>query len=137
MTRATRTILAFTVLAAASAAACSSDAEPDPLGSPALPSPDAAGPSLSPGQSIWVAVIAEGPDTDALRADLEAAQGAVGDYLADRVVMSEPSCYEGIGPEVEGPSIVAIQDAGEHGVHAMFLEITDVPLFYGPVTLAC
>lgn len=137
MTRATKMTVIAVVLAAASAAACSSDAESDPLGSPALPSSDVPGASLAPGQAIWVAVIAEGPDADALQRDLEAAQTAVGDYLADRVVISEPACYEGVGSDVEGPSVVAIQDAGEHGVHAMFLEVTDDPLFYGPVTLAC
>lgn len=33
--------------------------------------------------------------------------------------------------------VVAIQDTAEHGVHAMYEEITDAPPFYGPVTLAC
>jgi hypothetical protein len=137
MTPPTRTILALALLAAF-AASCSSDATPDdPLGSPALPSGGAAAASPTPGQQVWVAVLAEGPDEDALTADLEAAQQAVGDYLADRIVITEPSCFEGLDPAVEGPAIVAIRDTAEHGVHAMFLEVTDDPLFYGPVTLAC
>lgn len=137
MTSPIRTILTLGLLAAV-AASCSSDAaEGDSLGSPALPSEDASAASPTPGQEVWVAVLAEGPDEDALRADLDAAQQAVGDYLADRVVITEPSCLEGLGPAVEGPAIVAIRDTAEHGVHAMFLEITEDPLFYGPVTLAC
>jgi hypothetical protein len=134
MTRPFTTILALTLLAA-SAAGCSSDAS-DALGSPSLPAADQPATSITPGQSIWVAVLAEGPDADALAGDLEAAQTAVGDYLAERIVVTEPACYEGL-EGVEGPSIVAVQDTAEHGVHAMYLEVTDEPLFYGPVTLAC
>jgi len=136
MTRPTRTILTLTVLAAAFAAACSSEPV-EPLGSPSLPASFGAAASPTVGQRIWVAVLAEGADADALEGDLGSAQQAVGEYLAARIVITEPSCYEGLGPEVEGPSIVAIQDAAEHGVHAMFLEITDEPLFFGPVTLRC
>jgi len=119
-------------------AACSSGGS-DPLGSPAFPTSGAVQPdvSVTPGQSVWVAVLAEGADPDSLGADLGEARAAVGDYLAERVVVKEVSCYEGIAPEIAGPYVVAIQDAGEHGVHAMFLEITDDPAFYGPVTLAC
>lgn len=119
-------------------AACSSGGS-DPLGSPALPTSAAVQPdaSVTPGQSIWVAVLAEGADAASLEPDLEEARTAVGDYLAERVVTKEVSCYEGIDPEITGPYVVAIQDAAEHGVHAMFLEITDDPAFYGPVTLAC
>lgn len=135
-TLAVAAILAATVLSVAS---CGSDdgSSSDPLGSPALPSPGGDRASLSPGQAIWVAVLAEGSDAETLEQDLEAAQAAVGDYLAERVVISEASCYEDLGEDVTGPWVVAIQDTAEHGVHAMYLEFTDDPVFYGPVTLAC
>lgn len=134
MTPPTRTILALTLLTAW-AAACSSGAS-EPLGSPSLPPADAPAATLTPGQAIWVAVVAEGPDAEALAADLEAARAAVGDYLAERIVVTQPSCYEGI-EGVDAPAIVAVQDPAEHGVHAMYLEVTDDPLFYGPVTFRC
>jgi hypothetical protein len=101
-----------------------------------LPAADAPAATLTPGQAIWVAVVAQGPDADALAPDLEAAQAAVGEYLAERIVVTEPSCYEGI-EGVDAPAVVAVQDTAEHGVHAMYLEVTDDPLFYGPVTLRC
>lgn len=137
--RRTMTIATVAAAFAAATAACSSGetTSADPLGSPAMPSSGAPDASITPGQAIWVAVLAEGPDAQALEPDLASARQAVGDYLAERVVISEPACFEGIGSEVEGPAIVAIRDTAEHGVHAMFLEITDDPLFYGPVTLAC
>ena len=56
--------------------------------------------------------------------------------LAERIVITEPSCYEGI-EGVEAPMVVAVQDVAEHGVHAMYLEVTDDPLFYGPVVFRC
>jgi hypothetical protein len=135
-TIATAAILAAVVL---TVAACGADDEggSDPLGSPALPSPDGSSATLSPGQAIWVAVLAEGPDEGGLGTDLEGARAAVGDYLAERIVIREVSCYEGLDDAVEGPYVVAVQDTAEHGVHAMYLEVTDDPLFYGPVTLAC
>lgn len=134
MTPPTRTILALTLLAVW-AVACFSDAS-EPLGSPSLPAADAPVATLTPGQAIWVAVVAEGPDADAVAPDLEAAQAAVGEYLAERIVVTEPACYEGV-EDVDAPTIVAVQDTAEHGVHAMYLEVTDDPLFYGPVTLRC
>jgi hypothetical protein len=136
MTVSTRILLTVTA-AAILAAACSDDPTTDALGSPSLPASDDPTTSVTPGQSIWIAVLAEGPDADALEPDLEAARLAVGDYLAERIVITEPACYVGLGEEVSGPAIVAVQDVAEHGVHAMYLEITDDPLFYGPVTLGC
>lgn len=93
--------------------------------------------SVTPGQAIWVAVLATGDTADELDADLAAARRAVGDYLADRVVVKEASCYEGLPRKMDGTFVVAIQDSPEHGVHAMYEEITDTPPFYGPATLIC
>ena len=128
-------MVAVTLTLAVAAGACSSGTA-EPLGSPALPSSGVASASVTPGQSIWVAVVAEGPEADGLQADLDRARTALGDYLADRVVVKEASCYEGL-TGVTGPYVVAVQDVAEHGVHAMYLEITEDPAFYGPVTLAC
>jgi hypothetical protein len=94
-------------------------------------------PTVGPGDEIWVAVLAVADDPSVLDADLAAARRAVGDYLADRVVVKQASCFEGLPPDVVGGLVLAIQDRAEHGVHAMYEEITDSPAFYGPVTLAC
>lgn len=126
------------VLAASASTACSQDAPPTGLaGEPSLPDPAQPAASVTPGQAIWVAVLDRGGDAAALEEPLASAQGALGEYFADRVVVKEATCYEGLPPEMAGPFVLAIQDVAEHGVHALYLEITDAPPFYGPVTLAC
>lgn len=98
---------------------------------------EAAAASVTPGQSIWVAVLITANDAGRLDADLATARSAVGDYYADRVVVKDGSCYAGLPPEMEGKTVLAIQDEAEHGVHAMYEEFTDDPPFYGEVTLVC
>lgn len=107
------------------------DASTSAAGSPS------AGASVKPGDPIWVAILASADAAEPLDADLQEAQAAVGDYLAPRVVVKEASCYTGLPATFDGRYVVAIQDFAEHGVHAMYAEITDDPPFYGPVTLAC
>lgn len=125
---ASRTAISLALLL--SAAACSSE-------TPASGSPAIASETVTPGQAIWVAIMASGPDAASLQPDLEEVRAAVGGYLADRVVVKESSCYEGVPGEFDGRYVVAIQDSAEHGVHAMYEEVTQDPPFYGPVTLAC
>lgn len=99
------------------------------------PSADVAG-DTSTG-TTWVAVIETGPDEGALRADLKVARAALGDYYADQVVITDAACYDGLPASMQGTSVLAIQDESEHGVHALYLELTDEPPFYGQVTLTC
>ena len=87
--------------------------------------------------TTWVAVIETGPDERALRADLKDARGTVGDYYADQVVVADAACFDGLPASMKGTSVLAIQDESEHGVHALYLEFTDEPPFYGEVTLTC
>jgi hypothetical protein len=123
------------VLVALSAltSACGGDGETTPLSgdvSGRASSDEAAG-------AIWVAVIETGSDDGALRADLKVARTALGDYYADQVVITDAACYEGLPASMQGTSVLAIQDESEHGVHALYLELTDEPPFYGEVTLTC
>ncbi len=125
--------LALALILAVAAAGCSSGGEPAQTSGPELIVSE----TVTPGQAIWVAIMASGPDSAGLQRDLEQVRTAVGDYLADRVVVKEASCYEGVPGEFDGEFVVAIQDSAEHGVHAMYEAVTRDPPFYGPVTLAC
>lgn len=126
-------LLAMSLILAAAASACSSDTGTEPApGSPLIASE-----TVTPGQAIWVAIMAFGPDAEGLQEDLGTVRTAVGEYLADRVVVKEASCYEGVPGTFDGLYVVAIQDSAEHGVHAMYEEVTQDPPFYGPVTLVC
>lgn len=120
-------------LAAAVLAGCGGASEVGATGSTATTPPRI---SVTPGQEIWVAVLATAKDPAALDGQLAAARTAVGDYLADRVVVKDASCFEGLPQTIDG-TVLAIQDRAEHGVHAMYEEITDAPVFYGEITLVC
>ena len=87
--------------------------------------------------TTWVAVIETGSDEGALRADMNIARAALGDYYANQVVITDAACYDGLPASMQHRSVLAIQDESEHGVHALYLELTDEPPFYGEVTLAC
>lgn len=115
------------------ATACSSGSDPAQTSDPGLIVSE----SVTPGQAIWVAIMASGSGAAGLEKDLQGVQAAVGEYFADRVVIKESSCYEGAPGDFDGEYVVAIQDSAEHGVHAMYEAVTPDPPFYGPVTLVC